>query len=509
MDLQTRQQIARNHTGFLSSTTIAVSILLITLLGYVAEINISTIVRGIVILEVVVFNSIMYKKMQTSGKYVHCCCSSMIVVYLLTLMTSKNLYMYVVVFPITIMVMIFADDRLALRGWFLAVFGNLVFSISLGIRKLASPTEIIIAVMFSIVGASLALMITRLQNQMFTDALQETKDKADMQLATSKEIVELASKLNQKFESAKEVSEALNESMETNHASVSRIAESTKSNAKAIEQQTSQTSDIQMSIQEVGREAKNITGYPYEPWHIRYVGIDAAKNMGDISEQTNATVEEGVGMISRLKDQAAQVVYMNTETRKITTQLNETIQGVQEIVETILGISNQTNLLALNASIEAARAGEAGKGFAVVADEIRELSENTRMATEEIGDIITKLTQDAERASGSMTRSAEYAERQNEMIEETGAKLVDIKNNTGKLYESVRQVNRSVENIVAASARIMDSITRLSQTEDDVANSSNTALTISDTSMEALKDMNVLLENISDISSHMEQVAKQ
>lgn len=488
MDLQTRQQIARNHTGFLSSTTIAVSILLITLLGYVAEINISTIVRGIVILEVIVFNSIMYKKMQTSGKYVHCCCSSMIVVYLLTLMTAKNLYMYVIVFPITIMVMIFADDRLALRGWFLAVFGNLVFSISLGIRKLASPTEIIIAVMFSIVGASLALMITRLQNQMFTDALQETKDKTDMQLATSKEIVELASKLNQKFESAKEVSEALNESMETNHASVSNIAESTKSNAKAIEQQTSQTSDIQMSIQEVGREAKN---------------------MGDISEQTNATVEEGVGMISRLKDQAAQVVYMNTETRKITTQLNETIQGVQEIVETILGISNQTNLLALNASIEAARAGEAGKGFAVVADEIRELSENTRMATEEIGDIITKLTQDAERASGSMARSAEYAERQNEMIEETGAKLVDIKNNTGKLYESVRQVNRSVENIVAASARIMDSITRLSQTEDDVANSSNTALTISDTSMEALKDMNVLLENISDISSHMEQVAKQ
>ena len=66
MDLQTRQQIARNHTGFLSSTTIAVSILLITLLGYIAEISISTIVRGIVILEVIVFNSIMYKKMQTN-----------------------------------------------------------------------------------------------------------------------------------------------------------------------------------------------------------------------------------------------------------------------------------------------------------------------------------------------------------------------------------------------------------------------------------------------------------
>ena len=59
----------------------------------------------------------------------------MIVVYLLTLVTAKNLCMYVTVFPITIMVMIFADDRLALRGWFLAIFGNLVFSISLGGKK--------------------------------------------------------------------------------------------------------------------------------------------------------------------------------------------------------------------------------------------------------------------------------------------------------------------------------------------------------------------------------------
>ena len=366
--------------------------------------------------------------------------------------------------------------------------GLVIFAISLGVRKLASVAEIIVAVLFGVVSCSLAVMITRLQNQMFAEALQATKEKADMQIETSKEIVALANELNQKFVSAKEVSEALNESMETNHSSVNSIAESTKSNARAIEQQTSQTADIQMSIQEVGREAKN---------------------MGDISEQTNATVAEGVQMISRLKDQAAQVVYMNTETRKITTQLNETIRDVQEIVETILGISNQTNLLALNASIEAARAGEAGKGFAVVADEIRELSENTRMATEQIGDIITKLTQDAERASGSMTRSAEYAERQNEMIEETGAKLLDIKNYTGKQYESVRQVNHSVESIVAASTRIMESITKLSQTEDDVANSSNTALAISDTSMEALKDMNTLLENISDISNQMEQVAKQ
>ena len=248
------------------------------------------------------------------------------------------------------------------------------------------------------------------------------------------------------------------------------------------------TSEQEASIRELSDYVSDISGRVNK-------NAENAKNVSEISDTATTDLKEG-----------------NAEMQKMLAAMKiieEKSAEIEKIINTIDNIAFQTNILALNAAVEAARAGEAGKGFAVVADEIRELSENTRMATEEIGDIITKLTQDAERASGSMTRSAEYAERQNEMIEETGAKLVDIKNNTGKLYESVRQVNRSVENIVAASARIMDSITRLSQTEDDVANSSNTALTISDTSMEALKDMNVLLENISDISSHMEQVAKQ
>ena len=27
----------------------------------------------------------------------------------------------------------------------------------------------------------------------------------------------------------------------------------------------------------------NITGYPYEPWHIRYVGLDVSMNIGDMT----------------------------------------------------------------------------------------------------------------------------------------------------------------------------------------------------------------------------------
>lgn len=63
-------------------------------------------------------------------------------------------------------------------------------------------------------------------------------------------------------------------------------------------------------------------------------------------------------------------------------QLEEHLDKVAEIMQTIKDIANQTNLLALNAAIEAARAGETGRGFAVVADEVRRLAERTREATE-------------------------------------------------------------------------------------------------------------------------------
>jgi methyl-accepting chemotaxis protein len=219
-------------------------------------------------------------------------------------------------------------------------------------------------------------------------------------------------------------------------------------------------------------------------------------------------VEEGVALIEKLKAQAEEVAKINIETRTTTQALNESIKDVQAITETILGISSQTNLLALNASIEAARAGEAGKGFAVVADEIRTLSESTRKATEQISKIIERLTKDAQSAAESMTQSATVAQQQNELIEETGTKLNDIKSETDELHEGVLQVNGSVQNIIAANSLIMDSITNLSATSEQVAASTDTVLSVSDSSMEALNDMNGILGEISAISQRMQVVAK-
>jgi methyl-accepting chemotaxis protein len=486
MDLQQRQIRDKNKSGCIAAVIATAAVLLVTLLGFFNGGGTALVVRTVVGILVLVALLGAYSLKKDDPVYRHVCGLSMIVLYVTTLFTTDLSPMYAVVYPIAIMCMIFGDKLLVNLGTGVGVGFLIIHYIILGVQGQVESIEAIINITFTIVTCVLVLIVVYTQIRHTDESIGAVRAGLDAQLQTSSSIVELAEQLNRKFVQAQEMSDTLNETMDTTHASVSEIADSSKMTADAIEQQTSQTSDIQQSIQEVGEQARN---------------------MGAISDRTNTTVEEGVVLIDKLKAQAEEVAKINIETRTTTQALNESIKDVQAITETILGISSQTNLLALNASIEAARAGEAGKGFAVVADEIRTLSESTRQATEQISSIIERLTKDAQSAAESMTQSANVAQQQNVLIEETGNKLNDIKTETDELHEGVMQVNGSVQNIISANSMIMDSITNLSATSEEVAASTDTVLSVSDSSMDALKDMNGILGEISAISRQLQIVA--
>ena len=87
--------------------------------------------------------------------------------------------------------------------------------------------------------------------------------------------------------------------------------------------------------------------------------------------------------------------------------LGESSNDIVGVVHLIAEVAQQTNLLALNATIEASRAGSAGKGFAVVASEVKELAQQTAVATAQIRDRIEQVQTEVNQAITAITEVSE------------------------------------------------------------------------------------------------------
>jgi len=488
MSIEEKQIYEKNRLAKVFGMIIAVSTIAFTLLACTQGMTTGLIIRLVVGVIAIIVIQISALKLIHSKNFVRAIAYTLATIYLVTMIFSNSAQIYAIMYSIVVIQLLFGFQRGLTLGGILAVIGILI-SGAINLKSgIMDYSALVTQLIFAIIACVLAFMTCRLQIRHNKETIDAVNDGAIVQAETSNHIVSLAEELNAKFVEAKDVSEKLNESMALTHTSVLEITEGTKNTAVAIEQQTEQTADIQENIQTVGSEAEQI---------------------GEISNLVAVSVQEGVELIEQLKVQAAEVASINIDTSQTTQALNESIQDVQAITETILGISSQTNLLALNASIEAARAGEAGRGFAVVADEIRALSESTRKATEEIAAIIGRLTTDAKSASDAMARSADVAAKQNELIEETGSKLNVIKQQTDELNDGVVEVKNSVATVIEANAFIMDSITNLSATSEEVAASTDTVLNVSEQAMEALDGMNSTLAEINTISKNMEDVASK
>jgi len=448
-----RQYKKADKKVFLALMVVSIGVFL-NVLGMLVSLDAGKVVGAVTLLSAIgtVANCVIYSKFKgtrSCGIYMTVVAT---IVYLAMMLAVDALFFFLLIAAVFVAQMAYLEIK-RLNVLSVVVLPFFIFRcLSLAGKGVVSATE---------AGTTIAILL--LINMAVYSITRIWIDFNNDTIATVRRVSE---ELVNHFDEANSYIATLDEAINTSNLSMQDIASNIESTAHEIQNQA-------QMCQGIGDNTQNAK--------------EQTKTMVEASGKALEEVSLGAKAMDTLHNHAKDVERDNMETVQYVVTLNDRTDEVKKILRIIDDISIQTHLLALNASVEASRAGDAGRGFSVVADEIKNLSEQTKAATNDITNILALLDSDVEQVTASIDHSVKTVGEQNSLIEETKAKFDAIDSGVNQLIEIINDFRRVINGITDASVMIADGVTELSANSEEVAAASNDGTRIM---TKAVSDMN-------------------
>ncbi|PWT89913.1 MAG: hypothetical protein C5B54_08140 [Acidobacteria bacterium] len=395
-------------------------------------------------------------------------------------------------------------------------------------------------------GTSLLLLNSRLRQ-----IVEKVKNVSGSVGQTSENIVQLSRVLLKSGQGQSQASENASRAMADINVAIKRLAQGAIELNELGITVSSATLQLTASIEEVTRNALQVGEFAKDTQvsmekmvHGTREIEEASRMLHRASEEADTAlqnmqrrireVSEGITKSDELAERAAAAarsggsvvddVQSGMENIATTFQNASTVienlalrsEQIGEILTVITQVADQTNLLSLNAAILSAQAGVHGKGFAVVADEIRKLSNRTASSVREIEQVISKVREEIHAAvdlmeAGKM-RVAEGLERSSkasEALSEILTSSTASRDQVAAMAESTRAQAVAEKEVQQANLTIKQRLDQISEVIGEQTQVSNQVYSKAERMIDLLKNVEKGMEEQTRGAKEVSKIAER